>query len=86
MSTDIDDIAKSLIDKDQFTTDKIDIVMNYLSDDIKLRGTSRYFAVKTITVHPDFAHVLNNNYKYEVDSEFVSTVEDAPEVEDSLVI
>jgi hypothetical protein len=80
MSTDIDDIAKSLIDKDQFTTDKIDIVMSYLSDDIKLRGTSKYFAVKTITVHPDFAYVLNKNYEYEVQADFVPTVVESPEV------
>lgn len=84
MSTDIDDIGKSLIDKDQFTTDKIDIVMDYLSDDIKLRGSTKYFTVKSVTVHPDFAHVLNKNYTYEVQEDFVPTVAEIPVVEEAV--
>jgi hypothetical protein len=88
MSTDIDAIAKSLIDKDQFTTDKIDIVMSYLSQDISVRGNSKYFAVKTVTVHPDFAHVLNKNYTYEIQADYVPTVVESPveEIPDTVVV
>ena len=70
MSTDIDDIAKSLINKGQFTTDKIDIMMKYLSDVIQNRGDSDYFAVKSITIKPDQVHHLNANYTHEVIADF----------------
>ena len=88
LDTDIDDIAKSLISKDQFTEDKINIIMRYLSNDIERRGNSKYFAVKTVTVHPNFAHVLNKNYAYEIQADFVPTVVESPveEIPDTLVI
>jgi hypothetical protein len=70
MSTDIDDIAKSLINKGQFTTDKIDIMMKYLSDVIQNRGDSDYFAVKSITIKPDQVHHLNANYTHELIADF----------------
>ena len=70
MSTDIDDIAKSLINKGQFTKDKIDIMMKYLSDVIQNRGDSDYFAVKSITIKPDQVHHLNANYTHEVIADF----------------
>jgi hypothetical protein len=88
LDTDIDDIAKSLISKDQFTEDKINIIMRYLSNDIERRGNSKYFAVKTVTVHPNFVHVLNKNYAYEIQADFVPTVVESPveEIPDTLVI
>jgi hypothetical protein len=88
LDTDIDDIAKSLISKDQFTEDKINIIMRYLSNDIERRGNSKYFAVKTVTVHPNFVHVLNKNYAYEIQADFVPTVVKSPveEIPDTLVI
>lgn len=85
LDTDIDDIAKSLISKDQFTEDKINIIMRYLSNDIERRGNSKYFAVKAVTVHPNFVHVLNKNYAYEIQADFVPTVLESP-VEEVLEI
>jgi hypothetical protein len=88
LDTDIDDIAKSLISKDQFTEDKINIIMRYLSNDIERRGNSKYFAVKTVTVHPNFVHVLNKNYAYEIQADYIPTVVETPieEIPDTLVI
>jgi hypothetical protein len=62
--------------------------MRYLSNDIERRGNSKYFAVKTVTVHPNFVHVLNKNYAYEVQADFVPTVVESPmeEIPDMLVI
>jgi hypothetical protein len=74
LDTDIDDIAKSLINKDQFTTDKIEIVLKYLHNKISYSGDSKYFSVKTITVNPDYVDLINSNYTYEVIPDYVPEV------------
>jgi len=71
LHTDIDNIVDSLIAKDQFTPDKLEIVMMYLSEDIQRTGDSKYFTVKTITVHPDHIASLGSNYTYTVQDDFV---------------
>lgn len=82
LNTDIDGIAHSLVNKDQFTTDKLEIIMEYLSSDIQARGDSQYFTVKTITVHPDHIAKLNSNYTYEVQKDYAPAVEEIAEVEE----
>lgn len=84
MGTDIDDIAKSLENKDQFTTDKIEIIMQYLSNDIQKTGNSKYFTVKTITVHPDYIANLGSNYTYEVQKDYVPTLVEKPITEEEI--
>ena len=76
LATDIDDIAKSLVNKDQFTTDKLEIIMEYLSNDIQRTGDSKYFTVKTITVHPDHIAQLGSNYTYEVQADYINPEKD----------
>jgi hypothetical protein len=71
LHTDIDNIVDSLIAKNQFTPDKLEIVMEYLSGDIQNAGDSKYFTVKTITVHPDHIAQLGSNYTYNVQDDFV---------------
>jgi len=71
LHTNIDDVVDSLIAKDQFTPDKLEIVMMYLSEDIQRTGDSKYFTVKTITVHPDHIASLGTNYTYSVQDDFV---------------
>jgi len=71
LHTDIDDIGNSLVNKGQFTTDKLEIVMENLSGEIQLRGDSKYFTVKTITVHPDYIAQLGSNYTYNVQDDYV---------------
>jgi len=82
--TDIDDIAKSLENKDQFTTDKLEIIMEYLSKDIQNTGDSKYFTVKTITVHPDYIANLGSNYTYEVQKDYVPTLVENPITEEEI--
>ena len=69
--TDIDDIGDSLVNKGQFTTDKLEIVMEHLSHAIQHQGDQKYFTVKTITVHPDHIAQLGSNYTYEVQADYV---------------
>jgi hypothetical protein len=69
--TDLDDIGDSLLIKGQFTTDKLEIVMEHLSSEIQNRGDSKYFTVKTITVHPDYIVALCSNYTYTVQDDYV---------------
>jgi hypothetical protein len=71
LHTDIDDIGNSLVNKGQFTTDKLEIVMENLSGEIQLRGDSKYFTVKTITVHPDYIAQLGSNYTYNVQDDYI---------------
>jgi hypothetical protein len=71
LGTDIDDIAKSLINKDQFTPDKMEILMEYLSSDIQRSGNTQFFTVKTITVHPDYIAKLGTNYTYQVQDDYI---------------
>ena len=69
--TDLDDIGDSLLNKGQFTTDKLEIVMEHLSSEIQNRGDSKYFTVKTITIHPDHIAQLGSNYTYSVQDDYV---------------
>ena len=71
LHTDIDDVAQSLVNKDQFTPDKIEIIMDHLSVDIQNTGNSKFFTVKTITVHPDYIEQLGSNYTYKVQDDYV---------------
>jgi hypothetical protein len=72
LNTDIDNVVDSLVAKDQFTPDKLEIVMEYLSADIQSMGDTKYFTVKTITVHPDHIGTLNHNYTYQVQEDYIA--------------
>jgi hypothetical protein len=77
--TDMDNIVRCLIDKDQFTPDKLDILLKYASEDIQNRGNSKYFSVKNITVNPEFITQLNHNYEYRLEKEFIPAVSEVIE-------
>jgi hypothetical protein len=70
--TDLDGVVDSLIRKDQFTPDKMEIVMNHLKDVITQTGDSKHFTVKTITIHPDFIAQLGTNFTYQVQDDYIS--------------
>ena len=74
LNTDIDDIVSSLRAKDQFTPDKLEIVMEHLSQTIANQGNSKYFSVKTITVQPDYIELLGSNYTYTVQEDYIPEV------------
>jgi hypothetical protein len=71
LHTDIDDIGDSLVNKGQFTVDKIEIIMKYLGQHVQNYGDQKYFTVKTITVHPDHIASLGSNYTYTVQDDYI---------------
>jgi hypothetical protein len=82
LDANIDKVVTSLIDKGQLTSDNLDILLTYASKDIQQRGDSKYFTVKTISVIPDVLAELNSNYTYGIQEDYVSTVSEAPVVEE----
>ena len=85
-NTDIDAIAASLIDKDQFTSDKIDIILNNCSDRIIYKGQSRYFTLKSITLNPEYCALLNSNYNYPVKDDYIPVIDETPVEEEILPV
>lgn len=71
MDTSVDDIMKSLINKDVLDTDKIDVLMKHYSDELGRRGNSTFFRVKSITVNEETLQLLNTNYVYNELPDFV---------------
>jgi len=84
MSTSIDDIMKSLIDKGVLDTEKINIIMDNYAYEIESNGNSDFFKVKTVTVSEETLALLNTNYVYNKLEDFVpegTTIEDDEEIE-----
>ena len=74
LGTDIDDIVKSLINKDVLTTDKLDVLMRRYSNEIGKTGDTDYFKVKTVTINENLLKQLNTNYIYEHVDDFIPEV------------
>lgn len=66
LDTSIDDVVKSLMDKNQFSTDKIDTILKHCKYDIESGGNSTYFTVKQISLNSEVLEKYNLNYHYEV--------------------
>lgn len=70
MSTNLDDIVQSLINKGVLTTDKLDYIVNNYQEYFKSYGSSAVFKVKTITVSEEILKELNVNYEIDILGEF----------------
>ena len=70
LSTSLDTIVKSLIEKQVITKEMMDVLMTRYSDEISYSGDSAYFKVKTITLNEDLLKSLNVNYTYQHVEEF----------------
>ena len=70
LSTGLDAIVKSLIEKQVITKEMMDVLMTRYSDEIAHNGDSAYFKVKTITLNEDLLKSLNVNYTYQHVEEF----------------
>jgi hypothetical protein len=90
LSTSLDAVVRSLIDKQVITKDMMDVLMRRYADEIADGGDSTYFKVKTITLHEDLLKSLNVNYTYqhveeftpEGDTELVDVQNESAQVED----
>ena len=71
LSTSLDAIVRSLIEKQVITKDMIDVLMRRYADEIQHSGDSTYFKVKTITLNEDLLKSLNVNYTYEHVEDFI---------------
>jgi hypothetical protein len=80
LSTSLDNIVRSLIEKQVITKDMLDILMRRYADEIQHSGESKYFKVKTITLDEELLKSLNVNYTYQHIEDF--TPEDAIELVD----
>ena len=78
LSTSLDGVVKSLIEKQVITKEMMDVLMTRYSDEISYSGDSAYFKVKTITLNEDLLKSLNVNYTYQHVEEY--TLEDKEEV------
>jgi len=86
MSTDVDEIMKSLIDKDVLDIDKVNVIMKYYGEEIANRGGNDYFEVKTITLNEDTSKLLNTNYVHELIPDFIpEDAINAPQIHGDLV-
>jgi len=86
MSTDVDDIMKSLIDKDVLDIEKLNVIMKYYGEKIADRGGNDYFQVKTITLNEDTSKLLNTNYVHELIPDFIPEGGiDVPEIHGDLI-
>jgi hypothetical protein len=65
LSTSLDAIVRSLIEKKVITKDMMDVLMRRYADEIADGGDSTYFKVKTITLNEDLLKLLNVNYTYQ---------------------
>jgi hypothetical protein len=80
LSTSLDTVVKSLIEKQVITKEMMDVLMTRYSDEISYSGDSKYFKVKTITLDEELLKSLNVNYTYQHIEDF--TPEDAIELVD----
>jgi len=74
----LDTLCEVLKDKDQFTPDRLDILLNHSHQDILSRGESKYFTIKVITLNPEYT-IPGYDYKVipEVEENFDEAIENA---------
>ena len=86
LSTSLDNVVKSLINKGVITKEMMDVLMTRYSDEIAHSGDSAYFKVKTITLDEELLKSLNVNYTYEHVEEFTPIVPEVQEVEEVIPV
>jgi hypothetical protein len=82
LDTSLDNIVESLISKKVLTQDKLDVLINRYTEELKHYGSTTYFKVKTFTMSTEVLELLNANYSNQVTEDFVpAPVETVEEVE-----
>jgi len=75
LNTNIDDVVKSLVSKNQFTSENINILLSYASGDILSKGDTNVFTVKSITLNSEYSEKLNENYKYQCIDDYIPVIQ-----------
>jgi len=87
MGTNIDDIVDSLIAKDIFDLEKVNVIMKHYGQEIADQGGTKHFEIKSVTLSEDAAKLLNTNYVHETFADFIpeDIIEiDVPEIHGNL--
>lgn len=71
MGTNIDDIVDSLIAKDVFDLEKVNVIMKHYGQEIADQGGTKHFEIKSVTLSEDAAKLLNTNYVHETFADFI---------------
>jgi hypothetical protein len=71
MGTNIDDIVDSLIAKDVFDLEKVNVIMKHYGQEIANQGGTKHFEIKSVTLSEDAAKLLNTNYVHETFADFI---------------
>jgi hypothetical protein len=86
LDTSLDEIIRSLMSKNVLTQDKLDVLINRYSEELKHYGSTNFFKVKTFTMSTEVLELLNSNYSNQVTEDFVpaeiETVEEIEQVEE----
>ncbi len=85
MSTTIDEIVASLVNKDEFAIDKVNVIMKYYGAEIANQGGTKYFEIKSLTLSEEAAKLLNTNYVHQTFPDFIPEGSiDIPEIHGNL--
>ena len=71
MSTSIDDIVNSLINKDVLDVDKVNVIMKHYGQEIANQGGTTHFEIKSVTLCEDTAKLLNANYVHQTFPDYI---------------
>ena len=83
-NTSLDDVVKSLIEKNVLTHDMLTDLMHRYKDEIIRKGESEYFAIKNITVTQELHEFINQDFTYNLVANYEPTVEEVEIPEDFL--
>jgi hypothetical protein len=75
MSTNIDDIVRSLKENNVLTVEALNVLMDKYYEEIKSRGDTTYFKVKDICLSPEVMEELDMPYNYKLIDDYVKQEE-----------
>jgi len=81
-NTRLDDVVKSLIDKKVLQHEMLTDLMHRYKNEIINSGDTTYFKVKNITVIEEVHKIVNKNFTYNLEADFVSEVEEVISLEE----
>lgn len=75
MSTNIDDIVRSLKENNVLTVEALNVLMDKYYEEIKSHGDTEYFKVKDISLSPEVIEELDMPYNYKLIDDYVKQEE-----------
>ena len=85
LSTSIDEIVNSLINKDVLDIEKVNVIMKYYGEEIANQGGTSHFEIKSVTLCEDTAKLLNTNYVHETFPDYVPEGVEQEEIQEPTV-